>query len=91
MGQSVKYIVFLGVNIFFILMVYLFHGAQIVDILKSNFIWGFAISFVLLGVLLGYFISLFLKSEKEQKGYFFGQVLSSVILVVLMIQLAQMN
>lgn len=57
-------------------------GAGVVDVLSSNGLWIIPLIIVLLGVLVGYFISLVVTRHKEDNAYLSGQIVSCLLLFV---------
>jgi DNA polymerase III alpha subunit (gram-positive type) len=76
-----KFLLFLGINLVITLIIPILFGSSIVDTLTSNGLWVLPLLIVLLGVLLGYIISFFMKKEKEVKAYLWGQVPSAILLL----------
>src|SRR5215213_2162243 len=82
MKHSNKFIFFLVIDLIVVFIMPILFGAGILNVLSSNGLWIMPLIVVLLGVLIGYFISLALKKDKEGRAYLWGQVLSCLLLLV---------
>lgn len=82
MKHTNKFILFLAIDLIIILITAIVFGADIINVLSSNGLWIMPLPFVLFGVLIGYLISLALKKDKEDKAFFWGQLLSCILLFV---------
>src|SRR5215218_6258008 len=76
MNSAYKYLLFLGINISLFIIIRLLFGISLLSSIGSNSIYGFAILFTLLGLLIGFLISLFFNNKQSSKPYWLGLTIS---------------